>query len=88
MFTQYELVDYPYFPRPLPQLYIRRSEPDPTKQHEYFIEIIGDTQFFVVKQQIDQYIEHYEEGSWIKSQYPEVIFVIPKSSLKKGLTSI
>lgn len=83
IFTQYELADYSYFPRPLPELYIRRNESDPTKSNEYFIELVGDTQFFVVKKQIDQYIEHYEEGSWIKSKYPEIIFVITRSSLKK-----
>ena len=46
---------------------------------------MGDTQFFVVKKQIDQYIGHYEEGIWIKSRYPDIILIIPKSSLKKKI---
>ena len=46
---------------------------------------MGDTQFFVVKKQIDQYIGHYEEESWIKSRYPDIILIIPKSSLKKKI---
>ena len=85
IFTQYELADYFYFPRPLPQLYIRRNDPSPAKINEYFIEIVGDTQFFVVKKQIDKYIEHYEEESWIKTKYPDIFFIISKLSLKKKI---
>lgn len=83
IFTQYELADYSYFPRPLPELYIRRNETDSTKPNEYFIEIVGDTQFFVVKKQIDQYIEHYEEGEWQGRAYPQVIFQTRNMSLRR-----
>ena len=58
---------------------------DQTKPHEYFIEIVEDIQLFVVKKRIDQHIEQCEEVGWIKSKYPDVILVIPKSSLKKKI---
>ena len=52
IFTQYELADYSYFPHLLPDLYIKRNESDLTKPNEYFIEIVGDTKFFVLKKQL------------------------------------
>lgn len=85
IFTQYRLDDYLYFPRTLPELYVRSNEPYSTKPYEYFIELVSITQFFVVKEQIDQYTAHYEEKGWIKTKNPEVFFIISKSSLKKKI---
>ena len=83
IFTQYELANYSYFPRPLPDLYIRRNELDPTQTSEYFVVLVGDTQFFVVKKQIDRYITHYDEGEWRGRAYPQVILQTSNASLRK-----
>jgi len=83
IFTRYELANYPHFPRPLPNLYIRRNEPDSTKTNEYFIELLGDIQFFVVKKLIDRHVEHYEEGEWHSGAYPQLILQTHNASLRK-----
>jgi hypothetical protein len=85
IFTQYELADYSYFPRPLPSLYIKRNEPVTTKPNAYFIELVGDTQFFVITKRISQYIEHYESGEWVRGAYPEIIFRVNTLTLKKRI---
>jgi hypothetical protein len=85
IFTQYELADYSYFPRPLPSLYLKRNEPVATKPNAYFIELVGDTQFFVITKRISQYIEHYESGEWVRGAYPQIIFRVNSLVLKKRI---
>lgn len=85
IFTQYELADYSYFPRPLPSLYLKRNEPVITKPNAYFIEPVGDTQFFVIAKRIGQYIEHYESGEWVRGAYPQIIFKVNTLTLKKRI---
>lgn len=85
IFTQYELADYSYFPRPLPSLYLKRNELVATKPSTYFIELVGDTQFFVITKRIGQYIEHYESGEWVRGAYPQIIFRVNTIALKKRI---
>lgn len=85
IFSQYELASYTQFPRPLPSLYLKRIEADQEKPNEYFIEIIGDSYFFVVKKLIDRYVEHYEEGEWQSGAYPQLILQTSNASLRKKI---
>ncbi len=87
IFTQYELADYDYFPRPLPSLYLKRTEPGQAKPNAYFIEIIGDMQFFVITKRLTQYIEHVESGEWPGGAYPQIIFKVNTPTLKKRLAA-
>lgn len=45
---------------------------------EYYV-----IQFFVVRLQIDQYIEHYQEGEWHRESYPHIILLTNNTSLKR-----
>ena len=83
IFSQYELANYSQFPRPLPALYLKRNEHSPDAPNEYFIELLGDSQFFVAKKLIDRYIEHYEEGEWQGGVYPQVILQTSNANLRK-----
>jgi DNA-binding MarR family transcriptional regulator len=83
IFSQYELANYSQFPRPLPSLYLKRLEASKGKPNEYFIEIISDSLFFVVKKLIDKYIEHYEEGEWQGGAYPQLILQTSNASLRR-----
>jgi hypothetical protein len=83
IFSQYELANYPQFPRPLPSLYLKRLDVSQAKPNEYFIEIIDDTPFFVIKKLINKYIEHYEEGEWQGRAYPQLILQTGSASLLK-----
>lgn len=85
IFTQYELANYSQFPRPLPSLYLKRIETDQDKPNEYFVEIIDDSPFFVVKKLIDRYVEYYEEGEWQGGAYPQLILQISNASLRKKI---
>jgi len=83
IFSQYELANYSQFPRPLPALYLKRNEHSPDKPNEYFIEILGDSPFFVAKKLIGQYIEHYESGEWGEGTYPHIVLQTNNTGLRK-----
>lgn len=80
-FTANELREYDYYPKILPQLYYYKPL-DGDGRQEYMLDIFTDTLFFYIKKRIDQYIAHYEEGEWKRSQYPTIILVVPDSRLK------
>jgi len=83
IFSQYELANYSQFPRPLPTFYLKRNAHSPDKPNEYFIELLGDSQFFVVKKLIDRYVEQYEEGEWQGGIYPNVLLQTSNTNLRK-----
>lgn len=83
IFSQYELSEHDYFPHPLPNMYLKRINDDTTMANEYFIDLIGDTQFFVVKKQIDGYIEHYESSEWQGHNYPTILLIISSKGLQR-----
>lgn len=80
-FTANDLRDYSHYPKPLPQLYFYKENENGERQ-ECMLDIITDTLFFYTKKRIDQYIAHYEEGVWLRKQYPTIILLVPDSRLK------
>jgi hypothetical protein len=80
-FTANELRDYDHFPKILPQLYYY-SETQEGERKEIMLDIFTDTLFFYIKKRIDQYVAHFEEGEWLRSQYPTIVLIVPDSRLK------
>jgi len=83
IFSQYELANYEQFPRPLPALYLKRIERSQDKPNEYFVEVLVDKPFFVIKKLINQYIENSEEDEWQGGVYPKLILQTSNASLRK-----
>ncbi|KKW02305.1 MAG: hypothetical protein UY35_C0017G0024 [Candidatus Saccharibacteria bacterium GW2011_GWC2_48_9] len=85
MFTRTELLDYDYFPQPLPDLYmsIKRK----TVRH-YFVDLYDDAiPTFVLVKKIKKYREHYESGEWeaTDSDYPEIIVACANDKAEQRL---
>ena len=82
--TRSELADAAdLFPDPLQHLYLQRIEPDPSNQanNHILLEIIPDTQKFIIKKRIDQYVSHYEDGEWSEDEYPTIYLINPSSRI-------
>lgn len=78
LFTKTELGDYDYFPSPAPDLYLNRLVHKAEAENSYLLEVLSDTQMFVLMKRIKVYIEHYESGDWekaTKSEYPTILLV-------------
>lgn len=74
--------EYDYFPRPLPDAYIRLRE---SGKH-FFLDIFHDGEpSFVSKRRIKQYIKYDEDGDWAITEtgLPKVLVVCESSSLEK-----
>ena len=87
-FTKYEIAGYDYFPKPAPDLYLKRSSPETNSTNHYLLDIFSDSQFFVIKKRFDIYLEHFETGDWEsvnKSVYPTLLFVCPNARLEDRL---
>lgn len=76
-FTKTELSheQYDYFPKPLPDAYMRLQVGSDEKQ--YFLEIIpGDQPFFVAARRITQYIKYQEDADWVVTETPLPIILM------------
>lgn len=80
IYTKAELADRGYFPQPLPDLYLKRDKLTQNMPNEYFIDIFSDTQFFIIKKRVDQYIEHFESGDWGGVIYPTILLACPNNT--------
>jgi DNA-binding MarR family transcriptional regulator len=80
-FTANELRDFDHFPKILPQLYYY-TETQEGERKEIMLDIFTENLFFYIKKRIDQYIAHYEEGEWLRSQYPTIVLIVPDARLK------
>jgi hypothetical protein len=76
-FTSTESADFEYLPEPKPDLYLSRRAPSETLPNDYLLDILVDTQMFIVKKRIKAYIEHYDSGDWGEGEYPPILFVCP-----------
>ncbi len=77
--TEAETLKYGHFPRPVPSLFVINQG------KEQFIELIPESMpLFYIKKRIDNFLTHYSQDLWNKTNYPEVIFIIEdKNKIKK-----
>ena len=79
--TRSELADATsLFPDPMQHLYLQRIEPGKTN-NLILLEIIPDTQKFIIKKRIDQYVSHYEDGDWSEDEYPTINLINSNSRI-------
>lgn len=72
--------EYDYFPRPLPDAYIRLKESD----KHFFLDIFHDGEpSFVAKRRMKQYIKYDEDGDWAVTEtaLPRVLVVCESQNL-------
>jgi hypothetical protein len=86
-FTKSELSKFEYFPKPLPDAYLRL---DAGNERHFLVDIIDDSQpFFVAVRRVKQYIKYAEEGDWedaTGSKLPVVLLTCKTSSLQYKLS--
>ena len=82
IFTRPEVLEYDYMPDPTPDLYLGRINPIDQGTNEYLLDILTDTQFFIIKKRIDLYVKHFDDGEWTKGAYPTVLIVCDNSNVE------
>jgi Mn-dependent DtxR family transcriptional regulator len=86
IFTRYELQGIDHFPKLLPDLYLKRHEDLEGTVLEYFIKIYSDsTLVWVIKKDIDSYLEHYEDEGWTGEKYPTIILLVENKRTRDNL---
>lgn len=85
LYTKAELADSDEFPQPLPDLYITKIHESDDQQNSYFLDIVDDTQLFLIKKRIAQYVEHYESGDWNGRVYPTIVLICASDLIAKKL---
>lgn len=85
-FTKSQLVQYEYFPKPLPDAYIRiQTEND---RMQYFLEMLQtERPFFVSVRKAKRYIAYSETGEWedTGTTLPTIVLVCDSDTLKKRM---
>ena len=85
--TATDLVNYEYFPHPLPDAYIAVQEKKDTNR--YFIEFIdANMKRSVMRSKIKKYFKYISEGDWqaeTDEAFPAVLVVCPDTRRKKVL---
>lgn len=88
IYTKYELGGLDYFPAPAPDLYLSRNDSLESATNHFFLDVFTDTQFFVIKKRLEQYLEHYESGDWEADQktgYPVILIACPDGRTEEKL---
>jgi DNA-binding PadR family transcriptional regulator len=83
--TKSNLLDYDYFPDPLPDAYIVIKKPKSTQR--YLIDVIdANLPRFAVRGKIQRFIEYYQSDKWeekTNTQFPSIIVISPTDESKK-----
>lgn len=78
IYSRSELSQQDEFPKPRPDLYLHG-------QQDYFLEYIdSSTPFFEVRQMVNRYIAHEENGEW-EGVYPTLLFICETVALEARL---
>jgi len=85
-FTKSQLAQFDYFPKPLPDAYIRLKVSP--KEKQYFLEVLQSTRpFFVAVRKARRYISYADDGEWeaTNTMLPNVLLVCDGDTLRKRL---
>lgn len=87
-FTKTELLNYDYFPDPMPDAYI--SIKGKNKTRRYFLDLFDEyTPPFVHRQRVRTYLEYAEKDDWDENTnntpLPSILFIFPVESAKKHI---
>lgn len=85
IFTKYELSGFDEFPRPLPDLYLRRHKPVEGQVNEFMLTVLeNNIPYFVHVKQMRRYQTHEEDGDW-EGDYPHVLLVAPTDTIERRI---
>ena len=73
IFTKQELGSFDDLPESKPDLYLRGEQ-------EYFVTLAHDTQPYLTRKRMGEYIDHSEEEGWNRGSYPTLLFVFADSN--------
>ncbi|MFZ2836394.1 MAG: MarR family winged helix-turn-helix transcriptional regulator [Candidatus Saccharimonadales bacterium] len=76
IFTRQEVAHFDDFPETKPDLYLRGDR-------EYFLTLAYDTQLFLVRKRLAEYITHFDEDGWAKGRYPALLFIFADSNSER-----
>lgn len=83
--TKSNLLDYDYFPDPLPDAYIVIKKPKSTQR--YLVDVIdANLPRFAIRGRIQRFIEYYQNNKWedkTNTKFPSIIFISPTDESKK-----
>lgn len=85
-FTKSQLGKYEYFPKPLPDAYVRIQRKD--EEVQYFIELLEVRRpFFIAARKFKHYTEYSETGEWedTGTTLPFIVFLCDSDTLKKRM---
>ncbi len=86
-YAKTELYEYDFFPRPLPDGYLRFVAKARYKTSTFMLEYIeAATPYFLVRRRIKQYINHIDSGDWTDGDYPLVLIVCETPVLERRIT--
>lgn len=85
IFSRFELSDHDFFPRPLPDFYLRRAKPREGNVNEFMVSILEkNVPYFVHIKKMRTYQTHEEEEGW-EGDYPYVLLVAQTDTVEKRL---
>lgn len=85
IFSRFELSDYDFFPRPLPDFYLRRVGSKEDEVNEFMVSILEKSvPYFVHIKKMRTYQTHEEEEGW-EGDYPCVLLIAPTDAIEKRL---
>lgn len=83
--SRFELSDYDFFPRPLPDFYLRRVKVKDGKVNQFMVSILEKgVPYFVHIKKMRTYQTHEEDGEW-EGEYPYVLLIAPVDTIEKRL---
>ncbi len=87
-FTKSELSNFEYFPKPMPDAYLRLDAAG--NERHFILDMMDDAQpFFVAMKRIKQYIKYAEEGDWedaTGSELPVILFICSTQNMQYKLS--
>lgn len=85
-FTKSQLTHFDYFPKPLPDAFMRLQAG--SKEKQYFLEVLQSTRpFFVSVRKVRKYIDFADGGEWevVESKLPTILLSCDNDALLKRL---
>ena len=87
IYSRYEITELEFCPRPLPDLYLRRENPQAGRLSDYLLDIFGpQLPLWVMKKRIRAYQQACDESDL--EHYPSVLLVAPNARAEKQLLRV
>lgn len=88
IFTKAELAIFDFFPKAKPDIYMNRVKHKDGSQNEFMLDVLSDTQLFVLKKRFTALLEHFESGDWeaeSETIYPSILLVCTDAGVERRL---